>query len=279
MKVDLDRVTEILREVGATEIMPYFRHLTDADIEAKSDSSLVTIADKNAERALIVRLQDALPGSLVLGEELYEADPSTLQVLDSDAPVWTIDPIDGTSSFTRGEPTFGIMIALMLRGVAIASWIHDPNSGDTLIAEKGAGTWLRGQKLSMVQNRENSVGLLGSRLRKTVESGVAMPTEGLPRVEYGVCSAFDYPRLLDIQQPFGGRVVSPAQFLAYRYTNPWDHLPGTLIVHEAGGYASNWAGQPYDYRLFKGGLFVCRDKSHSDMLCHRFNGLIEALKA
>lgn len=278
MNIDMQRVADIVSEVGVTEIMPRFRHLQADDIQTKSDSSVVTIADQMAEKALIARLQDYWPGSQVLGEELYESNPNSMKVFDSDDFVWVIDPIDGTSSFMRGEATFGTMVALMRHGEVLAAWIHDPHSRDTLMAEKGAGAFFDGQKLRMNTQASDSVGLLGSRMRKLVDNAGFIPPDGWPAFEYGACSAFDYPRLLTLPRPFAGRPARPAQFLGYYYTSPWDHLPGTFIVHETGGYAANWSGQPYDFRQFDAGLFICENPRAAAALKSTLDSIIRQVK-
>src|SRR3546814_9282988 len=60
----------------------------------------------------LARLTDLLPGSLVVGEEAVHAEPALMDQLASDAPVWILDPIDGTRNFAHGRPVFAIMVAL-----------------------------------------------------------------------------------------------------------------------------------------------------------------------
>ena len=77
------------------EIMKWFR--TDITVEAKSDQSPVTIADRKAEEILRKKISSAYPGHGIIGEEFGESDVKSEWV-------WTIDPIDGTRSFIRGLP-------------------------------------------------------------------------------------------------------------------------------------------------------------------------------
>ena len=104
MKVDLTTVQGIMEEVARTEIMPRFRHLASSDVEMKGVNDPVTIADKAAERELALRLQDLLPGSVVVGEEGCAADPSVLSRFDGKAPVWVIDPSTVLAALLRGGP-------------------------------------------------------------------------------------------------------------------------------------------------------------------------------
>src|SRR3546814_18715428 len=76
-------------------------------------SDLVTIADEAAERALAARLPALVPGSVLVGEEGVERDAGLLGLLQGDAPVWIVAPIDGTKNFAEGSERFAIMVALL----------------------------------------------------------------------------------------------------------------------------------------------------------------------
>ena len=110
------------------------------EIDTKSSpTDLVTIADRGAEAALSRALTTQYPGSVVVGEETFAADPDCLAHLDGAHPVWIIDPIDGTGAFTRGEESFAVMLALA-RGQSLdAAWILQPVSGDLYMAARGSG--------------------------------------------------------------------------------------------------------------------------------------------
>jgi fructose-1,6-bisphosphatase/inositol monophosphatase family enzyme len=74
--------------------------------------------------------------------------------------------------------------------------------------------------------------------------------DGLPAlIGSWVCCGVDYPKLIE----------GEADYLLYGHTNPWDHLPGTLMVREAGGAAAHREGTPYSARSEGGGLVVASD--------------------
>src|ERR1700731_1048544 len=127
--MDLDRIAGIIRETAAVEILPRFRMLAAEDIREKKPGDPVTIADLEPERRLIRELQAALPGSVALGEESVAADPARLDLLSGAAPVWVIDPIDGTNNFAKGDPRFAVIVAHVVRGVTEAGWLYDPIHG------------------------------------------------------------------------------------------------------------------------------------------------------
>lgn len=279
--INLSTIDQIIRDVAQAEIMPRFRKLAEGDVEMKGANDPVTVADKEAERHLTARLTDYLPGSVVVGEESFAADKSIIAHLGNEHPVWIIDPIDGTRNFVSGKPEFAVMVALVQNRKAIASWIHDPNSGDTVMAEQGSGVWLRGQRLKLAASEisDSTVGLVGSRVKKLIGDPALMPdTSSMPKLEIGSCASFDYPRLLSAEDgstlTFANAPTTRAGFLLYYRTNPWDHVPGMLLHKEAGGFSADWAGNPYQMDNTLGGLLYAPDKTDWDRLHEMFRPLI-----
>ena len=114
---------------------------------------LVTAADRAAEIALTERLPELVPGSIVVGEEAVATDPSVLQRLRGAAPVWIVDPLDGTKNFAAGRGPFGTMVALVERGTLLASGIYLPESDRVFLAERGLGTYVDGCASLRVRRR------------------------------------------------------------------------------------------------------------------------------
>ncbi|GAA3076992.1 hypothetical protein GCM10020254_21260 [Streptomyces goshikiensis] len=124
---DLSAVEEAVRKAAAVEIMPRFRQLADHEVDEKSGPhDLVTVADRKAEEHLTAALTRLLPGSAVVGEEAVHADPAVYGALRADAPVWIVDPVDGTRQFVNGDPAFCTLVALAVRGEILASWTFAP---------------------------------------------------------------------------------------------------------------------------------------------------------
>lgn len=232
MTVDPDAVAAIVREVAQTEVLPRFRTLEKHEVRTKSHpGDLVTAADEAAEAALATRLRALLPGSVVVGEEGAAADPALLDRLDGDAPVWVLDPVDGTRNFAHGVARFAIMVALVRGGDTVAGWIFDPIEDSLFVAEAGAGSWRDGQRIRVGSGRafRTMVGATGYRHAKLFKPlGVRTRQSG--------SAAHDYMQASD------GRV----DFAVFRRRlNPWDHAAGALIHHEAGGYGRLFNGAGY----------------------------------
>ncbi len=115
---------------------------TGVKVNLKQDASPVTIADIEAERAIIGVLESAFPAHGFYGEETGK------RRVDADY-LWLIDPLDGTKSFIRGTPFFSTQIALMHQGRLIAGVSNAFMSGELAWAATGEGAWLNGEALKV----------------------------------------------------------------------------------------------------------------------------------
>lgn len=230
MRLDLARVETTIREVVALEILPRFRKLAEGDIREKQPGQLVTVADEEAERRLVKRLPDLLPGSVVVGEEGVAADPTRLGALDGPEPVWLVDPIDGTQNFSEGNPIFATMVALVRGRETLASWIYDPVADRMAVAEHSAGARLNSLPLRMPAPPPlaEMTGRLAGKTAQKLQGKVG-------RILNWRCAGHEY---LDV-------VTGEIHFSLYRRLFPWDHAPGVLLVREAGGQAAYLDGEPY----------------------------------
>lgn len=234
-----DQVSAIIRAVAADEILPRFKHLSAGQIREKKPGELVTEADTEAEKAMTPRLRDLIAGSTVVGEEAVAADPTLLSLLEQDGTVWIIDPVDGTANFAKGHARFAVIVALVKDGVTVAGWIYDPLTDRMVAAEKGAGSWLGENRLSVLapaplaelQGSVKRSGRLASLVAKVGRKGSA---------------AHDY---IDL-------VTGHLHFAHYNRLMPWDHAAGVLIHAEAGGYAALTDGRPYRPRAEEGCLLL-----------------------
>ncbi len=202
-----EEVLAMVQDVVARLVTPRFGRLGDGEVTSKRrPGDLVTVADREAEVELTRLLRARQPGVLVVGEEAVHADPSLVRALPHAAHAFTLDPVDGTRRFVAGSPDHATMLAELRRGEVVRSWIWQPQHGRAYVAERGAGAWRDGHRLS---------------------NGPRRP--GLPRPT-GTCCGVDYPRLAS----------GEADLAAYLKQKPWDHLPGGLLLAEAGGSVRRW---------------------------------------
>jgi len=240
--LNFDIVANFIRDTARTEILPRFRALSSDDIREKKPGDLVTIADIETERALTRLLGELVSGALVLGEESVAEDPSRLQTLSSDAPVWIIDPVDGTSNFAKGVPGFAVIVAFARHGAVEAGWIYDPLHDVMISSKKGEGAWLAGRRLAVSADvpPERATGSAYGRAKSGLRAAKALNESGRIRgVHNQGCSGLEYMALAQ----------GISQFSLHSRSLPWDHAAGMLIVNEAGGCASFLDGSTYDARI------------------------------
>ncbi len=125
-----------LADASASVIRGYFR--TGVTVDDKADQSPVTVADREAERAIRAILDAERPNDGIYGEEFGTKN------LDAEW-VWVIDPIDGTKSFIAGRPIFGTLVALLHRGTPVMGLIDQPIIGDRWLGVTGQPTTHNGQ--------------------------------------------------------------------------------------------------------------------------------------
>ncbi|PRH76038.1 inositol monophosphatase [Streptomyces solincola] len=236
----LPQVEEAVRAAAAAEIMPRWRQLAAHEVIEKSGPhDLVTVADRLAEQHLTASLTALLPGSVVVGEESVHADPALYGALERDAPVWIVDPVDGTRQFVRGEAGFCTLVALALRGELLASWTFAPARDRMATAVRGRGARLDGAELLAgspepgaplrvamshpdYTTPDQKAALLG-----LDAEGVAARSCGAAGLEYLAVASGE----LDA--------------VAFSWEFAWDHAAGLLLVQEAGGAQTTLTGEPY----------------------------------
>jgi len=235
--IDFAKIADIIRHVAAVEVMPRFKNLQAGDVREKKPGDFVTVADEASEKLFTRLLSEALPDSLVVGEEAVAQDPSILARLKDDRPVWVIDPIDGTYNFSHGRSRFGILIALVKGGETIGGWMFDAPGNRMVVAEKGAGAYLDGARLRVEEKTADMA-------RMTGRAGGAQawhfdPVTPLFReLKNYRCSLHDH---LDF-------LTGAADFVVHiNKATPWDHAAPLLAAAEAGGFTGEGeAGAPFD---------------------------------
>jgi fructose-1,6-bisphosphatase/inositol monophosphatase family enzyme len=230
--VDPKRVAAVIREVAEQAVLPRFRNLAAGDIKEKTGpADLVTIADTESERLLTAALTRLLPGSTVVGEEAVAADAGVMKRLEADAPVWILDPVDGTAMFAKGDTGFSMIVALVVQGRTVAGWIHEPVPNRMAFTAVGEGAWLDGRPMHVAADRP-----------------LAEMTGG---VWWQPAAKAIAPKVKKTRNPYSAGLgymelaAGELDFAVFRRLNPWDHAAGVLMHLEAGGTAMLVDGKPY----------------------------------
>ncbi|MEU2423568.1 inositol monophosphatase family protein [Streptomyces sp. NPDC007851] len=233
-------VEDAIRKAARTEILPRWRRLADHEVDQKAGPhDLVTDADRLAERYLTGALGALLPGSVVVGEEAVHADPESYEALQGDAPVWIVDPVDGTRQFVRGEDGFCTLVALAHRGVLLASWTYAPARDQLATAVRGKGAHLDGVRLrSGSPEKGRDLRIATSHPDYTTD---AQKRELLALWADGVAPRPCGSAGLEYLAVARGELDATA----FSWEAAWDHAAGLLLVEEAGGAHLTRAGVPF----------------------------------
>jgi histidinol phosphatase-like enzyme (inositol monophosphatase family) len=197
--------------------------------EAKRDGSPVTVADRAAENLLRDRIARRYPDHGILGEEFGESRPGA-------RVRWILDPIDGTRSFMRGVPLYGVLIGIEVEGEPVVGVAHFPALEETVAAARGEGCFWNGgaARVSNVSEISESavlttdpVELLSGRWARGWE--VLMRRCALAR-SWGDC----YGHILV--------ATGRAEVMVDPVLSPWDAAPFGPILSEAGGLFTDLSG-------------------------------------
>lgn len=263
----IDWLADLLARAAVAEVMPRFRRLAHGDVRVKTSAiDLVTDADERAEALITQALRERYPGALIVGEEACSATPALLAGLDEAELGFVIDPVDGTFNFASGVPLFGVMLAVTVSGETVAGLIHDPVGRDWIIGARGAGAYIRAENGTSAKVRVADPIAVSEMVGSVSWQFVPMPLRAVLarnqakcRSQIGYrCAAHEY-RLI---------ASGHAHFALYNKLMPWDHLPGTLIHAEAGGYSARFDGSRYQPSHMDGGLLIAPDADTWNALRH-----------
>jgi myo-inositol-1(or 4)-monophosphatase len=221
-------------------------------VETKSTGTdMVTEMDRASERLIVDGILRRRPDDGVLGEEGADrAGTSGVR--------WVIDPLDGTTNYLYGFPSYAVAIAAQVDGASVAGAVRDVVHGETFSAVRGSGSWCDGRRLRVVGAPTLATALVGTGFaydadRRALQAAALVGV--LPHVR-------DIRRAgaaaLDVCWVAAGRLDAFfEQGLA-----PWDWAASSLVASEAGARTD----------VLDGGVHVAAP-------AHLFDGLVELLRS
>ena len=237
----IPKASAIAREAGA-RLREFFAQ--GVETEYKGDVDLVTVADRSAEKLIRERLADVFPDHGVYGEE------GTRERMEGEYR-WYVDPLDGTTNFAHGFPQFCVSMGLEQRpaditpdqdGILVAGVIYDPMRDELYTAERGRGAWLNAKQLrvSRAPVLAESLVSTGFPSRKRHDSPNIHFYHEFTLRSHGVRRAGS--AALDLAFVAAGRLEAFWEF----NLNPWDTAAGILLVQEASGQVTDFAGSAFE---------------------------------
>jgi histidinol-phosphatase len=214
-------------EAAARAALPHWER--GVAVEKKADRSPVTVADRESEAVIMETIRKTFPDHAFLTEEsgAHQGDPGQR---------WIVDPIDGTRGFSRGGKFWGPLVAFENGGEIVAGALAMPALGQVYWAARGLGCWKNGLRCR--------VSTIDDWNEATLSLGELRPLLSEPHVDAVLdlirtaASARDYGDLAACALVLDGQ----AEVWIEAGVKPWDIAPTKILLEEAGGRFTNFAG-------------------------------------
>ena len=203
-------------------------------VNTKGPNDFVTEVDQAAEQAVIDILLGAYPGHGILAEE----SGSSRGAAHSEY-VWIIDPLDGTTNFIHGLPTYAVSIALAHRDQVQQAVVYDPARNDLFYASKGRGAFLNDKRLRVSKRTRLAECLVGTGFPYRAGDDFARYMRMFETMMKS-CAGLRRPGAAALDLCY----VAAGWYDGFFESGlkPWDVAAGSLMITEAGGLVGNFTG-------------------------------------
>jgi myo-inositol-1(or 4)-monophosphatase len=209
--------------------------LEAVEVHSKGRNDYVTEVDRAAEADIIETVRRLHPDHAFLAEESGASGDSEV--------VWIIDPLDGTTNFMHGFPTFAVSIACQVRGRMEHAVVFDPMRQELFTASRGGGAQLEGRRIRVSKQTTLEGSLIATGFPYRSDSPWLDEYLAMLKVVMTQAAGLRRPgaAALDLAYVAAGRVDGFWEL----GLKPWDTAAGTLLITEAGGRVGTLAGEDY----------------------------------
>jgi myo-inositol-1(or 4)-monophosphatase len=216
-------------------IIRSLNRLESLTVTSKGRNDFVSEVDHAAEAEIIKLIRKNYPSHAFLAEESGRTG-------DSDT-VWIIDPLDGTTNFLHGFPTFAVSVACQIRGRLEHGVVYDPISQEIFSATRGAGAHLDNRRIRVSKQRGLEGALIGTGFPYRANARYLDCYLAMLRAVMENTAGVRRPgsAALDLAYVAAGRTDAFWEI----GLSPWDTAAGTLLIQEAGGRIGTLTGGEY----------------------------------
>ena len=241
-----------------------FGEVENLQVSRKGPADFVSRADINAEKTIRRELSKARPD---WGFQMEEA--GVIEAEDPDAPVWIVDPLDGTTNFLHGIPHFAISIAVREKdgkggSIITAGSVFDPIKNEFFFAERGKGAFLNERRLRVSGRRNMAESLFGTGIPFLGRGSAEDHQKFVGQLGRVMATSSGIRRngaaALDLAWVAAGRLDGFWE----QGLSIWDIAAGVLLVREAGGFVSDFASR--DRALESGDVVAANPTLHAELL-------------
>lgn len=225
--------------------------LEAAKIARDNFGSVSQISTKENDNNQVLTETDIAIGAFLV--EKIQSEYPTHNIIDEEAGVidnqgeytWVIDPIDGTSNFANGLPTYGIMIGLLHNDQAIAGGVVLPEFNELYSGEKGLGATCNDKTIHV----SSETTLLNSLVAYGIDGHQEDPQKTLDEVGVLARIILNIRNLRTTNSAYDMAQVPSGKYgaLLNQTTKIWDNVAIQPIIEEAGGVVTDFWGKPLDY--------------------------------
>ncbi|APJ04331.1 inositol monophosphatase family protein [Silvanigrella aquatica] len=238
-----DFLEQMIRKAGALTLQ-YFQK--SFQFKEKGDNQgIVTDADFASENLIKQEIHSLFPDHDILAEESGHSKYAS-SASQSKIPLWIIDPLDGTTNFSKGNPYYCISVAfgacLKGRFHAQLGAIYQPTTNRLYIAEKGKGSFLNGNKMSISKLTSLHLASIATGFSSNKGKNLIPVSKTIAEIQNRTlglringAAALDLAHLAE--GIFDGFYEHPLA--------PWDMAAGSLLIEEAGGKVTNFYGEEF----------------------------------
>lgn len=231
-----DFITSVLQDASkiADENFGKVSGITKED----DNNQVLTEADLAIGKLIIEKIKREYPDYNIIDEEAG--------VIDNGSEfTWVVDPIDGTSNFANGVPTYGIMIGLLRNATPIAGGVSLPFFNKIVIAAKGKGAFSNGEKISVTKETN----LLNCLVAYHIDSHREAPQMTRDECKLVAEIILNSRNLRSSCSVYDGVLVATGNYGANlnRTSKIWDNVALQIVIEEAGGVYTDFFGEPIDY--------------------------------
>jgi len=233
------------------------KHFGKVSYKQKRRADLLTIADLESQKTILDAIRREFP------QDDYKAEENEEKMTGAEY-LWVVDPLDGTTNYAHGYPVACTSIGVLKRGRGFLGGVYDPFRRELFFAQKNKGTTLNGKRLSVSTTPKITDSLL---ITGFAYDRAERADYYLARFKAFMKRSHDIRRsgsaALDMAWIAAGRADG---FWEYEL-NPWDVAAGLVLVEEAGGTVTDFAGIPWDdWRDMGKRTLVSNGKIHGSMV-------------
>jgi len=206
--------------------------ISSESIQNKDVFDYVTVIDNKCEQLIINSIQSHFPDHEILAEESGRSG-------NKQTYRWLIDPLDGTTNFIHSYPNCAVSIALEKKGVLQLGVIYDPFRDELFCAEKGKGATLNDNPIHVSTRSDLSLCLIATGFPFRNKDLLALYWQALSEI---------FVKVSGVRRT-GSAALDLAHIACGRFDgfwelklSPWDVAAGSVIIQEAGGKITDFAG-------------------------------------